>query len=115
MRQEFLPPFPHLLMRRRPPRWQGGMANSAKERLDILLFQRGLADSREKAQALIMAGLVFSGDQKFTKAGHKIDCTAELMVKGKDHPYVSRGGVKLAGGLDHFTDIDPKGMVAIDV
>jgi 23S rRNA (cytidine1920-2'-O)/16S rRNA (cytidine1409-2'-O)-methyltransferase len=91
------------------------MANSAKERLDILLFQRGLADSREKAQALVMAGLVYSGDQKLTKAGHKIDRTVELMVKGKDHPYVSRGGVKLAGGLDHFSDIDPKGMIAIDV
>jgi len=91
------------------------MANSAKERLDILLFQRGLADSREKAQALIMAGLVYSGDQNLTKAGHKLDQSAELRVKGKDHPYVSRGGVKLAGGLDHFTDIDPKGAVAIDV
>ncbi len=91
------------------------MAKSAKERLDILLFQRGLAESREKAQALIMAGLVYSGDQKLTKAGHKLDQTADVVVKGKDHPYVSRGGVKLAGGLDHFTEIDPSGAVAIDV
>lgn len=91
------------------------MAKLEKQRLDILLVEKGLAESREKAQALIMAGLVFTKDQKLTKAGHRIDITSQLSIKGKDHPYVSRGGVKLAGALDHFPVLDPNGIVAIDV
>jgi hypothetical protein len=78
------------------------MAKTEKQRLDILLVEQGLAESREKAQALIMAGLVFTKDQKLTKSGHRIDTATPLTVKGKGHPYVSRGGVKLAGALDHF-------------
>ncbi len=68
------------------------MAKLEKQRVDILLVEQGLAESREKAQALIMAGLVYAKDQKLTKSGHRIDAAIDLIVKGKDHPYVSRGG-----------------------
>ncbi|MGB1963193.1 MAG: TlyA family RNA methyltransferase [Candidatus Puniceispirillales bacterium] len=91
------------------------MAKPEKQRVDILLVEQGLAESREKAQALIMAGLVYAKDQKLTKAGHRIDAATDLIVKGKDHPYVSRGGVKLAGAFDHFAELDATGIVAIDV
>ena len=87
----------------------------SKIRLDMLLVERGLADSRSQAQGLIMAGVVFCGGVKFDKPGHKVDVDASLEVRGKSHPYVSRGGVKLAGGLDYFFDINLKNMVAVDV
>jgi 23S rRNA (cytidine1920-2'-O)/16S rRNA (cytidine1409-2'-O)-methyltransferase len=86
----------------------------AKSRPDQLLVDRGLAESRTRAQALILAGLVFSGDRRIDKPGQPIAPDAPLEVKGRDHPWVSRGGVKLAHALDHF-GIDPAGMVAIDV
>ncbi|WP_343519379.1 TlyA family RNA methyltransferase [Sphingomonas sp.] len=86
----------------------------AKTRPDQLLVERGLAESRTRAQALILAGLVFSGDKRVDKPGQPIAPDAPLEVKGRDHPWVSRGGVKLAHALDHF-GIDPSGMVAIDV
>ncbi|ODP37138.1 TlyA family RNA methyltransferase [Sphingomonas turrisvirgatae] len=86
----------------------------AKTRPDQLLVDRGLAESRTRAQALILAGLVFSGDKRIDKPGQGIAEDAPLTVKGRDHPWVSRGGVKLAHALDHFA-IDPCGMVAIDV
>jgi 23S rRNA (cytidine1920-2'-O)/16S rRNA (cytidine1409-2'-O)-methyltransferase len=83
-------------------------------RLDLLLVDRGLAESRARAQALIMAGLVFSGDRRLDKPGMLIDEDAALAVKGRDHPWVSRGGVKLAHALDRF-GIDPAGLVCLDV
>jgi 23S rRNA (cytidine1920-2'-O)/16S rRNA (cytidine1409-2'-O)-methyltransferase len=86
----------------------------AKSRPDQMLVERGLAESRARAQALILAGLVFSGDRKIEKAGQAIADDAELTVKGRDHPWVSRGGIKLAHGLDHF-GWDVAGAVAIDV
>jgi 23S rRNA (cytidine1920-2'-O)/16S rRNA (cytidine1409-2'-O)-methyltransferase len=101
-------------MRPLPPQLSR-MAKLEKQRVDILLVEQGLAESREKAQALIMAGLVYAKDQKLTKAGHRIDAATDLTVKGKDHPYVSRGGVKLAGAFDHFAELDATGVVAIDV
>jgi 23S rRNA (cytidine1920-2'-O)/16S rRNA (cytidine1409-2'-O)-methyltransferase len=79
-----------------------------------LLVSRGLADSRAKAQALIMAGTVFSGEKKLSKAGEMLAEDAPLEVRGKDHPWVSRGGVKLAHGLEHF-GFDVTGAVALDV
>jgi 23S rRNA (cytidine1920-2'-O)/16S rRNA (cytidine1409-2'-O)-methyltransferase len=85
-----------------------------KERADKLLVARGLADSRTKAQALIMAGLVFSDDKRVEKAGDILSDDAPLRLKGKDHPYVSRGGVKLAHGLEHF-EISPHGLVCLDL
>jgi 23S rRNA (cytidine1920-2'-O)/16S rRNA (cytidine1409-2'-O)-methyltransferase len=86
----------------------------AKQRADQMLVDRGLAESRAKAQALILAGLVFSGERKIDKAGQALAADAPLEVRGKDHPWVSRGGIKLAHGLDHF-GWDVAGAVALDV
>ncbi len=86
----------------------------SKMRADQLLVARGLVESRTRAQALILAGKVFSGDRRVAKAGDMLAEDAELMVKGRDHPWVSRGGIKLDHGLDHF-GIDVAGAVAIDV
>jgi 23S rRNA (cytidine1920-2'-O)/16S rRNA (cytidine1409-2'-O)-methyltransferase len=85
-----------------------------KSRADQLLVDRGLAESRAKAQALILAGLVFSGERRVDKAGQALAADAPLEVRGKDHPWVSRGGVKLAHALDHF-GWDVAGAVALDV
>src|SRR4051812_34553 len=86
----------------------------ARTRADQLLVDRGLAESRSKAQALILAGLVYAGDRKVEKAGQPLADDVALAVKGKDHPWVSRGGIKLAHGLDHF-GWDVTGAVALDV
>jgi 23S rRNA (cytidine1920-2'-O)/16S rRNA (cytidine1409-2'-O)-methyltransferase len=86
----------------------------AKERADKLLVERGLVESRAKAQALIMAGKVYSADRRIAKAGDLVADDAPLEVKGQDHPWVSRGGLKLAHALSHFA-LDPAGAVAIDV
>jgi 23S rRNA (cytidine1920-2'-O)/16S rRNA (cytidine1409-2'-O)-methyltransferase len=75
---------------------------------------RGLAESRTRAQALIMAGAVFSGEKKLAKAGDLLAEDAPLEVRGKDHPWVSRGGIKLAHGLDTF-GFNVTGAVALDV
>jgi 23S rRNA (cytidine1920-2'-O)/16S rRNA (cytidine1409-2'-O)-methyltransferase len=75
---------------------------------------RGLAESRTRAQALIMAGAVFSGEKKLSKAGDMLADGAPLEVRGKDHPWVSRGGIKLDHGLSHF-GFDVTGAVALDV
>jgi 23S rRNA (cytidine1920-2'-O)/16S rRNA (cytidine1409-2'-O)-methyltransferase len=85
-----------------------------KVRADQLIVDRGLAESRTRAQALVMAGLVFSGDRKIDKPGQALDSAAAIDVRGRDHPWVSRGGIKLVHGLDHF-GIDVSGAVAIDV
>jgi 23S rRNA (cytidine1920-2'-O)/16S rRNA (cytidine1409-2'-O)-methyltransferase len=85
-----------------------------KVRADQLLVSRGLAESRSRAQALIMAGAVFSGERKLAKAGETLAEDAPLEVRGKDHPWVSRGGVKLDHGLAHF-GFDVTGAVALDV
>jgi len=86
----------------------------SKRRVDQLLVERGLAESRAKAQALILAGLVFSGECKVEKAGEGLPAEAPLQVRGKDHPWVSRGGIKLAHALDRFA-WDVAGAVALDV
>ena len=86
----------------------------AKRRLDQLLADRGLAESRTRAQALVMAGLVFSGETKLEKPGQSLPDDAPLEVRGRDHPWVSRGGIKLAHALDHF-GLDPAGAVAMDI
>lgn len=87
---------------------------AAKTRVDQLLVERGLVESRARAQALILAGLVFSNDRRIDKAGQALPPDAPLDVRGRDHPWVSRGGVKLAHALDHF-GWDVAGAVAIDV
>ena len=72
----------------------------AKQRADKLLVERGLVETRAKAQALIMAGKVFSAERRIAKAGDLVAEDAPLEVKGQDHPWVSRGGLKLAHALD---------------
>jgi 23S rRNA (cytidine1920-2'-O)/16S rRNA (cytidine1409-2'-O)-methyltransferase len=86
----------------------------AKQRADQLLVDRGLAESRAKAQALILAGLAFSGERKIDKAGQALPEDAPLEVRGREHPWVSRGGIKLAHALDHF-GWDVTGAVGLDV
>ena len=85
-----------------------------KMRVDQLLVDRGLAESRSRAQSLVLAGLVFSGETKLIKAGQQIRGDAPLEVRGRDHPWVSRGGIKLAHALEHFA-LDPAGAVAMDI
>lgn len=86
----------------------------AKMRADQLIADRGLAESRTRAQALIMAGLAFVGDKRIDKPGQMLADDVSIEVKGRDHPWVSRGGIKLAHALDH-AGWDVSGSVAIDV
>lgn len=86
----------------------------AKTRLDQLLVARGLAETRSKAQALIMAGLVYCGERKLDKAGSEFAEDVELSVRGREHPWVSRGGMKLAHALEHF-QLDVQGKTALDI
>jgi 23S rRNA (cytidine1920-2'-O)/16S rRNA (cytidine1409-2'-O)-methyltransferase len=82
--------------------------------VDVLLAERGLAPSRERAHALIMAGRVFSGERRVDKAGARLGPEVELSVRGHDHPYVSRGGVKLAGALDAW-GLSPRNVTVADI
>lgn len=86
----------------------------AKQRADQMLVDRGLAESRTRAQALILAGKVFSGEARVDKPGQVLKPDTPLEVRGQDHPWVSRGGIKLAHALAHF-GLDPKARVAVDV
>ena len=90
------------------------MENAGRMRLDQSLVARGLAVSRKQAQALIMAGKVFAGERRLDKAGHVISKEMEITVRGSLHPWVSRGGQKLAHGLSHF-DLDPSDAIALDI
>ncbi len=84
-------------------------------RADQLLHARGLAQSRARAQALIMAGLVFAGEARVGKPGQLLADDVALSVKGRDHPWVSRGGVKLAHALEHFGWGDLAGEIVLDI
>ena len=84
-----------------------------KNRLDRLLVERGLAADLEKARALILAGSVRTGTRIMDKAGESVAADAELSLKEETHPYVSRGGLKLKGALDHF-GLDVQGMAVLD-
>ncbi|HYK43023.1 MAG TPA: TlyA family RNA methyltransferase [Thermoanaerobaculia bacterium] len=86
----------------------------ARQRLDLLLVARGLAPTREKAQGLILAGLVEVDGRRSEKAGAPVSEDADVRVGGPLHPYVSRGGIKLAAALDAFA-IDPRGLVCADI
>ena len=90
------------------------MTKQPKMRVDQLLVKRGHAESRARAQALVLAGLVFSGEMKLAKSGQTLPADAPLEVRGRDHPWVSRGGIKLAHALDHF-GLDPAGVTAMDI
>jgi 23S rRNA (cytidine1920-2'-O)/16S rRNA (cytidine1409-2'-O)-methyltransferase len=85
-----------------------------KQRADQALVERGLAESRTRAQALILAGKVFSGEARIAKAGDMVRAEQPLEVRGQDHPWVSRGGVKLAHALAHF-GLSPEGRSCLDV
>jgi len=85
-----------------------------KERIDILLVEQGLYDSREKAKAAIMAGLVFAAEERIEKPGMKIPRDAAIRVKGAVHPYVSRGGLKLKKAIDSF-GIELQDAVMLDI
>jgi 23S rRNA (cytidine1920-2'-O)/16S rRNA (cytidine1409-2'-O)-methyltransferase len=87
---------------------------AAKLRADQLLVEQGLAESRTKAQALILAGQVFGGGKRIDKPGTALPAETALSLAGRDHPWVSRGGLKLAHGLDHFA-IDVTEAVALDI
>jgi 23S rRNA (cytidine1920-2'-O)/16S rRNA (cytidine1409-2'-O)-methyltransferase len=92
----------------------GKARKSEKVRADQLLVDRGLAESRSKAAALILAGVVFSGEKRIGKPGDNLAVDRPLELRGQDHPWVSRGGLKLAHGLAHF-GFPVEGRVAIDV
>lgn len=89
-------------------------APAGKQRLDQLLVDRGLADTRSKAQALILAGKVFAGERRLDKAGQMLARDHAIEVRGAPHPWVSRGALKLVKALDEFA-IDVAGKVALDV
>jgi len=96
------------------PKSTGPAKPVKKTRIDQLLVERGLAESRTRAQALVMAGTVFVGEAKVEKPGQQVAGDAAVEVRGRDHPWVSRGGIKLAHALEHF-GIDPTGTVAMDI
>lgn len=85
-----------------------------KTRLDCLLVERGLAESRQRAQALILAGTVLVGDRVADKAGASIPADADLRIRGEVNPYVSRGGLKLKGAIEAL-GISVRDLVALDV
>jgi 23S rRNA (cytidine1920-2'-O)/16S rRNA (cytidine1409-2'-O)-methyltransferase len=85
-----------------------------KQRVDQMLVDRGLAESRSKAQALILAGKVYSGEQRVEKPGQLMPADRPLELRGQDHPWVSRGGVKLEHAIRHFA-LSPEGRVCLDV
>lgn len=87
---------------------------SARKRADLLLVERGLAASRQQAQALLLAGEVYNGEQRVDKAGSLLPATAPLSVRSTRIPYVSRGGIKLAGALDAWR-LDVEGWVVGDI
>ena len=88
--------------------------SASRVRVDRLLLTRGLAENRSRAQALVLAGRVYSGDRRIEKAGQPVPADTALEVRGRDHPWVSRGGVKLAHALDRLA-IGVGGRVALDV
>jgi 23S rRNA (cytidine1920-2'-O)/16S rRNA (cytidine1409-2'-O)-methyltransferase len=90
------------------------MTRVPKQRADLLLVALGLAESRAKAQALILAGKVFTDAKRVEKAGDLLPEGVPIEVRGQDHPWVSRGGLKLAHALTHF-GLNPEGRICIDL
>ena len=87
---------------------------AGKSRIDSLLVARGLAPNRTRARALVLAGIVYSGEARLDKPGQTVDAAAPLAVRGAEHPWASRGGVKLAHGLEHF-GVGVSGCVCLDI
>ncbi|PZW42224.1 23S rRNA (cytidine1920-2'-O)/16S rRNA (cytidine1409-2'-O)-methyltransferase [Humitalea rosea] len=90
------------------------MASAARLRADLALVERGLAESRTRAQAYILAGKVFSGEARVNKPGDLLRADQPLELRGQDHPWVSRGGLKLDHALSHF-GLDPTGRTCLDI
>ncbi len=90
------------------------MVKKIKERLDVLLVERGLAETREKAKRAVMAGLVYSNEERLEKPGEKVAADIPLAIKGKVLPYVSRGGLKLEKALRSF-DLEMEGKTLLDI
>jgi 23S rRNA (cytidine1920-2'-O)/16S rRNA (cytidine1409-2'-O)-methyltransferase len=90
------------------------VSGAGRQRADVALVERGLVESRARAQAVILAGLVFSGERRIDKAGAPVAADQPLELRGRDHPWVSRGGLKLDHALRSFA-IDVTGAIAIDV
>lgn len=90
------------------------MARTKKQRVDMLLVERGLVPTRTRAQSSIMAGLVFSGDRRIAKPGETLDPDAPLELRGKEHPWASRGGLKLDHALDTF-GLEVTGATCLDI
>ncbi len=86
----------------------------SRQRADVALVERGLVESRARAQAVILAGLVFSGERRIDKAGAPVAADQPLELRGRDHPWVSRGGLKLDHALTAFA-IDVAGATALDI
>lgn len=85
-----------------------------RQRLDQVLLERGFAESRQKAAAMVLAGQIIVGEHRASKPGHKIDPDADLRIKGEQSAYVSRGGYKIEAALDEF-NLDPKGKICVDI
>jgi len=90
------------------------MSRPSRQRADLALVERGLVETRTRAQALILGGKVYAGERRIEKPGEIVAADAELTVRVPDHPWVSRGGLKLVHALDHF-GIDPRGLTALDI
>ena len=90
------------------------MSSRSRERLDLLLVRNGLADSRQRAQGLVRAGAVLVDEVVVDKPGTRVSTAAAIRVRGADHPYVGRGGLKLQAGLDAF-EVDPSGRICADL
>ena len=84
------------------------------KRLDVILCERGLVSSRERAQALILSGAIWSKERRLEKAGQKVDPLLEIEIRSRHHPFVSRAGVKLQHALDRF-EIQVAGKVCLDI
>jgi len=90
------------------------MSSHERQRLDKLLVERGLVESRARAQALVQAGLVWSGETRLDRSAAMLAADAPLQLRGRDHPWVSRGGVKLTHALDQFA-VEATGAIALDI
>jgi 23S rRNA (cytidine1920-2'-O)/16S rRNA (cytidine1409-2'-O)-methyltransferase len=90
------------------------MTRAPRRRADVALVERGLVETRARAQALILAGKIFSGTKRIDKAGDPVLEDQPLELRGEPHPWVSRGGIKLAHALAHF-GLDPAGRIALDI
>lgn len=101
-------------MRRTPPPDSQPPIRSARQRADQTLVDRGLAESRTRAQALILAGTVFSGERRIEKPGQVIHADAPLELRGQPHPWVSRGGIKLDHAIRHFS-LTPRDLLCLDI